>query len=178
MPQISFYATFEESVAVLQDLCAAGFRIIPEPGPFDSPAAPEFSNVTDELVVIMNKAPTFYLAGPFTHFPIQFDRLPSGPAAGKYAVNPLVEGPVMQCSVGRVRIVEGSPKILPGDVSLPKLYQNPETKAWNPPSAETKAAYKKSATIIKKHGAPRGEGSTSYILPAARKLLDSGQARI
>src|SRR5438309_2314861 len=100
MSQIAFYATFEESVAVLEDLCAQSFRIIPEPASFDEPAAPEFSSVTDELVVMLNKAPAYYLAGPFTRFPVQFMRLPSGPYAGKYAINPLIEGPIMQCIVG------------------------------------------------------------------------------
>jgi hypothetical protein len=178
MPNFVYFATFDESIAILGDLCAQGFRVIAEPGPLDKPEAPIFSTVTDQLLAILKQAPNHYLAGSFTHFPVQFNRLPSGPAAGKYAINFLMSGPLMQSIVGRVKIVDGFPKILPGDVSYQKLYQNPETNEWEEPSAELLAAFRQAVTVIKKRCKPVKAWSGKFIAPEALKLLESGQSRI
>jgi hypothetical protein len=46
----AFYATFDESLGVVRDLCAHGLSIIPHTGALDAPAAPTFESVDDNLV--------------------------------------------------------------------------------------------------------------------------------
>ena len=178
MPTFVYYATFDESISFLKELCAQGNRIIAELGPSEQPASPSFDSVTPELVAILKKAPNYFLAGPFTRFPVQYTHLKNGAAAGKYVIDFLSEGPLMQSIVGRVNVVNGAPKLLPGDVSYQRRYLNPETGVWAEPSPAVKAAFKKAVSAIKKRCERLKEGSGSYIAPAARKLLASGEARI
>lgn len=178
MPNFHYYATFEESIAILRDVCAQGFRVIPEPAPRDEPAAESFDEVSDELVSMLKKAPAFYLAGSFTTFPIQFTHLKSGSAMGKYAINVLVAGPLMQCMVARVNAVEGKPTLLPGMVSHQKLYQNPDTGEWEKPPAEVVNAFRKVVSAIKKTCQPATDKSGIYIAPQALKLLEGDEASV
>jgi hypothetical protein len=178
MPNFVYYATFDESIEAIRDLCTQGFRVITEAGPLDRPEAPSFSSVTDELVAILKQAPVYYLAGSFTRFPIHYDRLPSGPAEGKYTINVLIGGPLMQSIVSRIRVVDGVPKILPGDVSYQKLYQNPETQVWEKPSAELLAAFRKAASVIKKHCKPSKKWAGKHIGAEALALLERNEAQI
>ena len=178
MPNFVYYATFDESVAIIRNLSAQDFRVITEGGPLEKPEAPSFSSVTDELVAILKQAPVYYLAGSFTRFPIHYDRLPSGPAEGKYTINFLIGGPLMQSMVSRIRVVDGVPKILPGDVSYQKLYQNPETQEWEKPSAEVLAAFRKAESVIKKHCKASKKWSGKHIGPEALALLERGEAQI
>src|SRR5437868_5686516 len=120
-------------MSILRGLFAEGFGVVAEPAPFDSPKAPEFFELTDELVRIMKITPNFYLRGPFTKFPVQFQHFTGGPAAGKYAINFLEGGPLMQCMISRVETFKGKPTLMPGTISYQKLYKNPNTGAWESP---------------------------------------------
>ncbi len=84
----------------------------------------------------------------------------------------------MQSIIGRLKVVDGSPKLLPGHISHQKLYRNPKTDAWEGPSPELMAAYRKAVSIIKKRCKPVKERSGKFIAPEALKLLDSGQAQL
>ncbi len=178
MPSFDYYATFEESIEILQDLCVQGFQIIPEPSLFDEPRAPSFDSVTDGLVQLLKVGPSFYLAGAFTRFPIQFSHLKTGPSAGKYAVNLLAQGPLMQASVGRISIVGGVQRLLPGDISYQDAYRNPETGHWEKPSPELKAAYRRAVSAIKKRVVRCLAGIPIFIGPAALALFERGEAHI
>lgn len=178
MPSFVYFATFEESVRMLKDLCSAGFRIVPEPGPFDVPEAQVHATVTDALEAVLQDAPNHYLTGSFARFPVQFSRLASGAAAGRYAINLLAQGPLMQSLVGRVRTVEGRPTLLPGDVSFETSYRNPETNGWEKASPELKAAYRKAVSIVKNRCVRPPPGAAIFIGPDALALLESGEVRI
>jgi hypothetical protein len=178
MPAFEYYATFDESISILRDVCEQGFRIIAEPGPFDEPKAPSFDSVTDTLVDLLKMAPNFYLAGSFTRFPVQFSHLKSGPAAGKYIVRFLAQGPLMQSIVGRLKVVDDKPTLLPGDVSYQTEYRNPVTDEWEKATPEAKAAYRKAVATIKKRCVRYRAGIDIFIAPEALKLFESGKARI
>jgi hypothetical protein len=178
MPSFEYFATFEESVGILRDLCEEGFRIVAEPGHFDTPKAPIFDSVTGELVDLLEKAPGFYLAGSFTRFPVQFSHLTSGPSSGKYAINLMAQGPLMQSMIGRVKSVDGRPTLLAGDTSYQEAYRNPETNEWEKASPELKAAYRKAVSIIKKRCVRYKGRAEIFICPMALKLFEKGEVQI
>jgi hypothetical protein len=179
MRSFDYFATFDESLTILGDLFAQGLTLVARPGPFDEPKAPTFDSVSDELVEILRYAPAFFLAGPFTKFPIQFFQLESGPSAGKYAVDLLTQGPLMQGLIARINTVDGNEKLLPGHISYQDAYKNPTTGEWEKPSAELKAAFKLAVSAIKKRCLRHKIADAEiFIGPAALKLLENGQARI
>src|SRR2546423_14533673 len=116
MPTSVYYATFDESISFLGEFCAQGFRIVAQPAPSKEPSSPTFDSVTPELVEILRKAPNHFLAGSFTRYPIQYTRL-GNDADPQYVVDFVSEGPVMQCLVARVNVVNGMRKLLQGDIS-------------------------------------------------------------
>jgi hypothetical protein len=178
MPSVEYFATFEESISILGDLCAQGFRVVAYPGLFDEPRAPEFDRVADELVTILRGAPAFYLAGAFTRFPVQFQQLRSGPSAGKYIIDLHSEGPLMQSLLGRVNEVDGVPTLLEGSISYQDEYRNPENGQWAKASADVKAAHRAVVAVIKKRCVRHKAGATILIGPDALKLFETGQARV
>jgi hypothetical protein len=178
MPSFEYFATFDESISILRDLCEQGFRIVAEPGPFEAPEAPTFDSVTDELVDLLRVAPSFYLAGSFTRFPIQFTHFKTGASAGKYGINLLAQGPLMQSIIGRLKVVDGKPTLLPGDISYQDAYRNPETNEWEEASPELKAAYRKAVSTVKKRCVRYKAGIEILIGPEALKLFESGEAQI
>lgn len=180
MPSFDYFATFDESISMLRELTAQGFQVIVEPHLSDEPKAPTFDQVTDELVEILRVGPAFYLAGLFTRSPVQFDQLKEGPAAGKYAVDLLTQGPIMQGRIGRTNLVDGVNTLLPGRISYQHAYRNPETGEWEKPSAEVKAAFQQAALIIKKLCVRHqcSPGIDIFIGPEALALLKSAKVRI
>jgi hypothetical protein len=178
MPSFHYYATFDDSILILRDLCDNGFRIVAEPAPLDEPQSPTFDRVTDQLVGILKEAPVYYLAGSFTKFPVQHFLLSSGPAMGKYVINLLAGGPLMQSIIGRLNVVDGKPTLLPGDVSYQDAYRNPTTNEWEKASSELKAAYRKAVSIIKKRCIRHKAGIEIFISPEALKLFERGEAHI
>src|SRR5438105_5035070 len=95
-----YFATLDESLEMLDDLCHSSLRVIVD-RVYDEPAAPIHPRVTEALTSLLTDAPGFYLLGPFTTFPVQFTRLDAGPAAGQYVVDALTKGPVLQGLRGR-----------------------------------------------------------------------------
>jgi hypothetical protein len=178
MPNFVYFAILDESISILRDLCLQGFRIIAQSGPVDRPSLPSFDTVTSELEAILRATPTFYLAGSFTRFPVQFNLLSKKSDAPEYLINHLVEGPLMQGMVGRLKSVNGVPKLLPGSISYQKEYQNPETGQWHEPSPEVLAAFKKAVALMKKHWVPLKDVPGAVIAPEALKLLQTGQAQL
>jgi hypothetical protein len=171
-----YSSTFDESVAIARDLCEHGFRIIPS-RTYDQPRAPEYDQVTDDLVKLLREGPGFYMAGAFTRFPVQLYQLESGPAKGKYLVDSSVEGPLMNGSLARLNVVDGEPTLLLGSLSYEKGYRNPETGAWESPSQELKDAYKHALHVMKKR-LVKHESAKFLIGPEALRLAQEGKAQL
>ena len=179
MRSFDYFATFDESLTILGDLFAQGLTLVAQPALFDEPKAPTFDSVSDKLVEMLRYAPGFFLAGPFTKFPIQFSLLKSGPSAGKYAVDLLTQGPLMQVLIARINTVDGIEELLPGRISYQDAYKNPTTGEWERPSAELKAAFKLAVSAIKKRCLRHKIADAEiFIGPAALELLENGQAQI
>jgi len=171
-----YAATHDESIAMLRDLCEQGFRVIPD-RTLDAPAAVEYPRVTDELAKLLREGPGFYLAGEFTKFPVQVRRHEFGPAAGRYRVDALTQGPLLEGMLARDNVVDGALTILLGFISHQPRYKNPETGQTEPASAELKAAYKRATTAFKKHLVKHKP--TKYpIGPEALRLVEAGTAHL
>jgi hypothetical protein len=180
MRSFDYFATFNESISILQDLCAHSVSVVAEPHLFDEPKAPTFDSVTDDLVQILKGAPVFYLLGPFTVFPLQFTQLKEGAGAGKFMVDELTQGPVMKGLVSRINAVDGTQRLLPGRISYQDAYRNPETGEWEKPSPALKAAHLEATSAIKKRSV-RHEykpGVSIFIGPEALDLVKTGKAQI
>lgn len=178
MPLFAYYATFDESLDIVRNLCAEGFSIIPNSSVLDEPATRRFESVEDDLVDHFRKGPQFYIAGPFTHLPIHFKRLQTGPQAGKYLVDESTDGPLLQASIARVNVIDGKPRLISGDVILQKTYRDSRTGEWKPPSAEVTAAYEAVVTLIAKKAGRYVAGMPIRITPAALALFERGEAHI
>ena len=175
MSRIEYFATFDESIEILRALTAEGLRIIVEPQFAETPHATTFASVDDTVTRILESAPGFFLSGPFTLQDVAFTQMSAGTAKGKYAINWLAGGPILQCLAARVREVDGVPCLLPGDFSYQDAYRNLETNAWEKPTPELKAAYRKITSLVKAR-CPAFEykpGSTVFIAPKARAMLEA-----
>lgn len=180
MPSLDYFATFDESIAILAECCAAGFQVITETEPTDKPQPEICERVDDELVSRLKNAPGFFFCGGFSRFPAQFLRLEMGACEGKYVIDLAGEGPLLQALVARVNEVDGVQVLLPGSVSYQDAYRNPETGEWTKASAEVKAAYRKLVAVIKKRcpAHPYRANRKLFIGPAALELLVSGKAQL
>jgi hypothetical protein len=176
MPVFYYSATFDESIGILRNLCEHGFRIIPA-RTYDQPVATEYDQVTDELVEELREGPGFYLTGKFTRFPVRLMRLDAGPIAGKYVVDALTQGPVLEGLLARINLVDGKPTTLLGYVSYQPQYKNPETGQWEKTSRETKAAYQAAVSITKK-SLVKSEIAELPIGAEALRLVKEGKARL
>jgi len=178
MPGFSYYATFDESISILQAICDRGYTVVAYPELFDAPEAPVFTTVTDELRDLLRTAPAFFLAGKFSRYPVQYRRLETGSSAGKYRIDFLSEGPLLQAMIARENIVDGSLTLLPGDVIYQAKYRNPETDKWANAGRDVKAAQLEVAAIIKAQCVSYQANAEVFITPGALELLKSGAAKL
>jgi hypothetical protein len=179
MRYLDFYATLDESLAILELFCAQGFQIIAEPELFDTPNAPVFARVDERLREIVKVGPGVYLSGSFTRFPISYLRIPDGEHAGKYFINSGTAGPIIDCLLARVNLVDGVQRVLAGQISHQRAYRNPQTQDIEPASDALKNAFKQAVSIIKKQSVTyQSEIGKILIGPAALALLKSGQAQL
>lgn len=177
---IDYFATFEESLEIIRDVTREGLKIIVEPQLADKPEAANFATVDDAVARILERAPSFYLSGPFTRFEVAFFQLKEGLAKGKYAIDVGTQGPLLEGLASRINLVDGEHRLLPGQFSYEDAYRNPETKAWEKPSPELKAAFKAIVSIVKKR-CPRFVYKPNvdiYIGPEARARLESKAVHI
>jgi hypothetical protein len=176
MPVFYYSATFDESIGILRDLCKHGFRIIPA-RTYDQPTATEYDHVTNELLKDLREGPGFALTGAFTSLPVRLMRLDTGPATGKYVVDSLTQGPVLEGLLARINLVDGVPTTLLGYLSYQPQYKNPETEQWNKTSRETKGAYKSAVSIMKK-SLVKSDSAKLPIGAEALRLVQEGKARL
>ena len=176
MATFNYCATFDESIAMLRVLCERGLRVIPG-RTYEQPIAPEYSETTDELVALLKEGPGFYLAGNFTKFPVQLHKHRGGPAAGRYSIELLVQGPLLQGLLARCNVVNGVPTLLPGIIAHEDRYENPDTKTWERASADVKAAYRSIVTTMREHMV-LNESGTFPFGPKALQLLREGKAQL
>ena len=165
MPAFPFYATVEDSLVILRELCDRGWRIIPDPGAVAAPQARAFDTVTDELAAILRTAPRVHLAGEFTRFPIQFKQTDDG----AYVIDPLAQGPVLQMVVGRLDTVDGTPTLLPGAIAYHARYRHPTLDQLEPASKEVLGAYTLASLTIRNRST-RAAAET-FVMPGALALL-------
>ncbi|MEO8845444.1 MAG: hypothetical protein ABI591_34140 [Kofleriaceae bacterium] len=180
MSQIEYFATFDESIEILRALTAEGLQIIVEPELADTPHATSFTSVDDIVKGILALAPGFFLAGPFSRDDIAYSQLTGGTAKGKFAIDPLAGGPLLQCLAARVREVDGAPCLLPGYFSYQDAYLNLRSNEWEKPTAELKGAFRKITSLVKSR-CPAFEykvGSTVFIAPKARAMLEANTVTI
>jgi len=170
LPAFPFYATVEDSLVILRELCDRGWRIIPDPGAVAEPQARAFDSVTDELAAILRTAPRVHLAGEFTRFPIRFKQTDDG----AYVIDPLAQGPVLQMVVGRLDTVEGTATLLPGAVAHHARYRHPTLDTLEPASKELLGAYSLACLTIRNRST-RAAVET-FVMPGALALLRTRSA--
>lgn len=176
MPSFYYFASLERSLEMLDELCGLGFRVIPNKL-YSEPQVKFYDRVDQELVGLLTEGPGFYLAGPFTLYPPSLRRLPSGPAEGRYLVQPLTQGPLLQGLLGRCNIIDGHPTLLLGDLGYQAQYREPLTDRWDKASTELKTAYRTALSTmkvrLKKHDATGG----FLTHPDALSLILTGKAK-
>lgn len=170
------FSTFDESLAMLGDLAAAGFEILPDTL-YESASARSFRAVDDDLVALLREGPGFYLRGDFTPHPVQFTRLASGAAVGQYVIDLMTQGPLLQGLCGRLNLVKGEPMLLLGDLSYQNEYRHPETGAWEKAGKEVKAAHRHAVATMKKRLVDDPAAGGFPISPQALELVRRGEAR-
>jgi hypothetical protein len=176
VPVFYYSATFDESVQLLRDLCAQGCRVIPGQT-YEQPEAPEFASVTEELVRLLREGPAFYLAGEFSRFPTPLYRLGKGPAEGRYVVDSMTQGPLLDGSLARVNVVDDVPTLLLGNLSYRQWYKHPETGEWEKPTADLKSAYRRAVATMKKCLVTEPDAKF-HVGPEALRMVREGRARL
>ncbi len=177
---IDYFATFDESLEIVRALTIEGMTIIVQPELADTPKPTTFRTVDDAVTRILERAPSFYLSGPFTRFAVPFFQLERGSAKGKYAIDADTQGPLLQGLASRINLVDAAHTLLPGRFSYRDAYRNPETNEWERASAEVKLAFKKIVSIVKAR-CPRFSykpGVDIDIGPEARARLESKAVHI
>lgn len=176
MSAFYYSATFDESMTLLGALCEAGFRVIPG-ATFPDAHAHEYPRADAALVHALREGPGFYLAGEFTRSPVVLRRLDGGPEAGRYVVDGLSQGPVLEGLLAREVAVDGGVTLLLGYLSFQPQYLNPQTGQWEAASVELKTAHRK-ATVLMKKLLTKDAAAKFPIGPDALRLVSQGQARL
>lgn len=175
MSDIEYFSTFDESVEIIRSLIGEGLSIIVEPELVDAPRVMMFRSVDADVARILERAPGFYISGPFTRHNISFTQLTEGAARGKYFINALAGGPILQCQTARIDEVDGSQCLLPGNFSYQDAYRNPDTGEWEKPTAELKEAFRRIAALVRSRCPPFAlkAGAKVFISPQARTMLET-----
>lgn len=172
---LPYLATFEESVTLLGDLFDEGFRIVLA-RTYAAPEAPEYGAVGAALVELLHEGPAFFVVGAFTTSPVPFVPLKSGPAAGRYAIDALAQGPVIEGCLARERVVDGTPTLLAGNFCRQSRLRAPDG-AWVPPTAALEAAYR-TITMLARRRVQKDPRLVMPIGPDARRRFDAGEAQV
>jgi hypothetical protein len=178
MRWFDYFATFEESIAILQEICTSGLKVIAQPDMFDQPLAPMYDHVDGDLAAMLKQAPSFFLSGQFTRFPICFTQIKSGAAEGKFSIDFLTQGPVLQFLLARNNLVEGSMRLLPGRISFQATYRNPKTNEWEKAAKDVQTAFQETVSTIKSRCVIHNVGTDIFIAPKALALLENHDAII
>ncbi len=176
MTAFYYSATFDESIGMLRALCELGFRVIPNTT-FERDSAPEHARVDDALVGALRLAPGFHLAGDFTRAPVALRRLDSGAEAGRYLVDAMNQGPVLEGLLAREVAIDGQRTLLLGYLSHQQKYKNAQTGQWEGASAELKSAWRTASAAMKKLLVK--DASVRFpIGPEALRLVGKREARL
>jgi hypothetical protein len=179
MPDFSYYATFDESVALLGELVnQCGFRLIPDAGAFYQPSAPSFNSITDEVIEQLRHRRVLFLAGSFSQHPPKMRLQTAGPNSGSYYISISEGGPLMQMVLATINCVAGQPTLISGMISHQRLYQDPVTGQSNPASTQVRQAFKQAVATMKKRLVPYKLAVKIWIGLDALRTLKRGEARI
>ncbi len=163
MPSFRYFATIDDSFAILRELCDRDLRVVVETGPNQSRV---FESVSEELMAILRGAPSFHLAGAFTPSPLQQDQIATLAARGQ----------LLQAVVGRVGIVDEKSTLLPGEITHQSRYRNAKTDQLEPASKELLSAYTLAALTIRNRCTRYS--MQIFIAPGAMSLYQRGQVAI
>lgn len=174
-----YFSTFEESLVLLGDLCAAGFEVLPD-RLYPSASATAYAAVTDELAALLKEGPGFYLRGAYTTHPVQFTKLrdDDGSGADRHVIDLLAQGPLLQGLCGRLNVVRGEPTLLLGDLSYQTEYRNPRSGAWEKAGRDVKAAHRQAVVTMKKRLLADPLAAGYVIGPQALELARAGRATL
>src|SRR6266849_6750337 len=118
MREFSYYATFDESIALMRDIVGqCGVKLIPDVGAFREPNAPSYAIVTGESVEQLRCRRVLFLAGNYSRHPVKMSRLESGPNTGMYYISIPEGGPLIQMTLATVNSVEGHPTLIGGNIN-------------------------------------------------------------
>lgn len=178
MTVFHWFSTFDESLAMLGDLCAGGFEIVPD-ARYDEPVAKAYDRVSSDLAAVLKAGPGFYLRGdPWTRHPLQLKRLNGGPASGSHVIDALTQGPLMQGMCARFNEVHGVPTLLMGSISQQKQYRDPLTGNWETASPEVRDAFRRAVTILRQRLVEDTLAKGFLIGPCALALVRDGRAEL
>jgi hypothetical protein len=171
MPDFRFYATKDESLAMLRDLFARGdLRAIVGWQRAAKPALKTYTSFTEELAREVGEAYKAHLFGDFSTHPPLFTKLTEGPEKGHYILGDDAGGP--QVLFHPAALYDGR-VLTEGTLWTQPKYQLDETQfSW--PTPALKAAYADMVKRMKKHLA-RWEGI--WITPGALRLIQEGKAQ-
>lgn len=178
MPVFHWFSTFDESLAMLGDLCADGFELVPDTR-YDEPSATTFDRVTTALAATLKEGPGFYLRGRgWTHHAVQLTRLEAGPASGSHVIDALTQGPLLQGMCARLADVRGVPTLLMGSLSHQNEYRDPHVGNWEKAGREVRHAFRRAVKILERRLVEEPMAKGFLIGRAALELLRDGRAEL
>lgn len=178
MTVFHWFSTFDESLAMLGDLCADRFELVPDMR-YDAPSATTYGRVTTELAATLREGPGFYLRGEgWTRHSVQLKRLEGGPAAGSHIIDALTAGPLLQGVCARLSEVRGVPTLLMGSISHQSEYRAPDSGNWEKASRAVRDAYRRAVKILERSLVEDPIAMGFPIGPAALALLREGRVEL
>jgi hypothetical protein len=165
MPEFRYYATMEESLAMLRDLFGrSDLRAIAKAYDLPKPSAPIHTALTDTLAKESRKNPNLRLFGDFSTHPPLFAKVDDTYVLSDGGGGPFV-GLLLASVLERI--------LVSGALWTQPHYELAGQRTW--PSPEVKTAHADMVKVLKKH-LLRWEGL--WISPGALQLLKDGQAEL
>lgn len=118
----------------------------------------------------------FITGADFSPFPPQFSKVENGEVL--YRIRGNEGGPCLRLTLPACYEQDGMIYLAHGMFYYYREYLNPNTKAWEPPSPEVKAAYKEILRLIKQHLVRHKFHTPIWIGRDALRLLQEDKARI
>jgi hypothetical protein len=176
MAELQHYAIWDEALELVGTVAQThGLRLVPEVPVLAEPKLAVFDRMGPAVAALLAKYSVVQLEGPFTKFPLAFDKRKSGSAAGTYSVSDSV-GPRLRWFLPGMRGVE----LTPGSITMIDHYKNPETNQFGPPSDELRAAYKAIVATLKEHLAKYTvrAGETVWVGKKTKGELENGNVTL
>ena len=178
MANFEYYATFDESIAMLREVVGLGFRVVWDPGAFTNPNPPMHRELTNELIGQLREQPYCYLALPSASSPPSVHVIEGGVNQGQYSFDVFSAAEHVRCDLAADRQIENQPTLMLGNIGHQSRYKSVETGEWRPASAELKTGYKTVVSTMKKHLVQHTFGLKVWIGREALKAVQEKRMRI